>query len=89
MYLSLSMTAALVISRIENTGILDAMFEASSALATVGLSLGITPSLGTISRLIIIALMFFGRVGTLTLIYAVFSKKPEKSEYPEDKLAVG
>ena len=89
LYLSLSMTAALVISRIEDTGILDAMFEASSALATVGLSLGITPSLGIISRLIIIALMFFGRVGTLTLIYAVFSKKPEKSEYPEDKLAVG
>ena len=51
-----------------------ALFEAASAIGTVGLSLGITPELSGASRLILIFLMYFGRVGGLTMIYAVTAK---------------
>ncbi len=45
-------------------------FETASAVGTVGLTLGITPQLGILSRIVLIILMFMGRVGGLTLIYA-------------------
>ena len=47
-------------------------FETASAVGTVGLTLGITPQLGILSRIVLIILMFMGRVGGLTLIYAAF-----------------
>ena len=52
---------------------MSALFEAASAIGTVGLSLGVTPELGTVSRIILIFLMYVGRVGGLTMIYAVTS----------------
>lgn len=54
---------------------MSASFEAFSALGTVGLSLGLTPSLSTFNRLIIIFLMFMGRVGSLTFFLAIYQKK--------------
>ena len=55
----------------EDISLEAALFETASALRTVGLTLGVTPGLGGVSRLILIFLMYFGRVGGLTLIYAV------------------
>ena len=49
------------------------LFETASAVGTVGLSLGITPELNLLSRVVLILLMFFGRVGGLTLIFAALS----------------
>ena len=69
MYLILFLTGGLIISRLENLPVLTCLFETASAIGTVGLSLGITPQLGWISHLILIVLMFFGRVGGLTLIF--------------------
>ena len=63
----------LAISCIEKLPMLPCLFETASAIGTVGLSLGITPQLGIISRIILILLMFFGRVGGLTLVFAAFS----------------
>ena len=71
MYVLLFLSAALVISRIEALPLLTCLFEAASAIGTVGLTLGITPTLTLTSRLILIALMFLGRVGGLTLVFAV------------------
>ena len=66
------------------------MYETASALGTVGLSLGLTPSLGHISHLILIMMMFWGRVGGLTLMFAALSKKTsEVSQYPVEKINVG
>ena len=66
------------------------LFETASAIGTVGLSLGITPDLGLVSHIILICLMFFGRVGGLTLIFATISeKKPNGSKYPQEKITVG
>ena len=69
---------------------MDALFEAASAIGTVGLSLGITPGLGLVSKLILIALMFFGRVGGLTLIFAALSgRQKHVSKFPREKVTVG
>lgn len=78
-----------MISSMEHIELMDALFETGSAIGTVGLTLGITPRLGIISRMILIGLMFFGRVGGLTLIYATLSGKHVESKYPQEKISVG
>ncbi|MFR8001690.1 MAG: TrkH family potassium uptake protein [Hydrogeniiclostridium sp.] len=90
MYMFLFLTGGMLISGIEDISLLSALFETASAIGTVGLSLGITPELGTVSHLILISLMFFGRVGGLTLIYAALSEKGiNDSKYPQEKITVG
>ena len=67
-----------------------ALFESLSAMGTVGLTLGLTPQLGTLSQSILILLMFFGRVGGLTLIYAAFSGHDlTYARYPKEMITVG
>ena len=69
---------------------LPCLFETASAIGTVGLSLGLTQGLGTLSRMILILLMFFGRVGGLTLIFAALSgTKITMSRLPREKITVG
>ena len=70
MYLTLFLTGGIAISVIEGISMKTALFETASAVGTVGLSLGATPTLGGVSRAILIGLMFLGRVGGLTLIFA-------------------
>ncbi len=68
----------------------EIMFEAGSALGTVGLTTGITPSLTTAGKLIIIATMLIGRLGPLTLLAALtFNLKPAKYNYPDEAVIVG
>ena len=90
MYLILFLTGGMVISCIEQLPILICLFETASAIGTVGLTLGITPQLSLISRLILIGLMFFGRVGGLNLIFAAVSgKHVYASKLPKEKITVG
>lgn len=90
MYLVLSFTGAVAISTVEKIPFLKCLFETSSAIGTVGLTLGITPELGLFSQLILILLMFCGRVGGLTLIYAAISNtKKNISKYPLEHITVG
>ena len=90
MYFVLFFVGGFVISRLENLPVLACLYETASALGTVGLSLGITGSLGAVSRGILILLMFLGRVGGLTLIYAAQSnKKSSCSTLPVEKITVG
>jgi trk system potassium uptake protein TrkH len=82
----------LVVLRVEpDKSFLALMFEVVSAFGTVGLSLGITPFLSSIGKFAIIAIMYLGRVGPLTLIIAVGSRVvlPSKVEYPEGKVLIG
>ncbi len=89
-YLTLSIAGTMLISAIEGLPVDTCLFETVSALATVGLSLGITPELKIASRIILIILMFTGRVGGLTVIFATVSrKKPPVSELPVEKITVG
>ena len=90
MYLVLFFFGGLVISITEGLPMLTCLFEAASAVGTVGLTLGITPGLGAVSRGILILLMFFGRVGGLTLIFAALSgAKKNISKLPREKITVG
>ena len=82
--------SAIIMSRIEALPIMTCLFETVSAMATVGLTLGITPGLTIMSRIILILLMFLGRVGGLTLVYAaVSSTKVQMGRFPQDKMTVG
>jgi trk system potassium uptake protein TrkH len=66
------------------------MFEAVSAFGTVGLSTGITASLGAGSKLVLVALMFVGRVGPLTLVLAVGPRQERgRFRYAEENVMVG
>ena len=90
MYLSLFFFGGLAISIIEGAPMLDCLFETASAVGTVGLTLGLTSRLGLVSRGILIVLMFFGRVGGLTLIFAALSGTAKNvSKYPQEKITVG
>ncbi len=90
MYISLFLLGGMVISRVEGLPILTCLFETASAIGTVGLTLGITPGLHLVSRLILVSLMFLGRVGGLTLIFAALSaNKNTLSKLPLEKITVG
>lgn len=90
MYLVLFLCGGLAISRLEGLPVLTSLFETASAIGTVGLSLGVTPHLGCISHLILIALMFFGRVGGLTLIFAALSNTlGSNARLPQERITVG
>ena len=66
-----------------------AMFEAASALGTVGLSLGLTKYLTTAGRLVITAAMYVGRIGPLTLALAILAPRRHVVEYPREEVMVG
>lgn len=90
LYLSLFLAAGIVISRIEGLPLLPCLFETASAIGTVGVTTGITRSLGTVSRLILVLMMFCGRVGGLTVLFATISPRSGSvSRYPQEKLIVG
>ena len=90
MYLTLPLTGAAVISMADQLPLGTCLFETISAIGTVGLSLGITPSLSFGSHLILILLMFLGRVGGLTLIYAAMTpQNTNVSQRPQEKIIVG
>ena len=90
MYITLFLLGGMVISAIEKLPITVCLYETASAVGTVGLSLGITPTLKVASKLILILSMFFGRVGGMTLIYAAFgANKKQAAKLPTDTIAVG
>ena len=86
----LFIAGSVLISMIENIPMRSTLFECASAVATVGLSLGITPTLGIASKIILCIIMYTGRVGGLTLVFAaVARRKVYAGQYPEDHIAVG
>lgn len=90
MYLVLCLFGGIAISCLEGLPLLTCIFETASAIGTVGLTLGVTPGLGTVSRVILIVLMYFGRVGGLTLVFAAISGiHANVSRLPQEKITVG
>jgi len=82
---------ALIVNITSSVPLGDAVFECVSALATVGLSFGITGELSLISQIIIMLFMFLGRVGILTISLGFFKSKSKKNtfEYPDVNLMIG
>ena len=90
MYLVLFFGGAVFISAYENLSLSTCLYETASAVGTVGLTLGITPQLHITSQMVLITLMYLGRVGGLTLIYAAFSgKKATGAKMPKEKIMIG
>lgn len=90
MYLILFLTGGIVITAVEGLPMMTCMFEAASAVGTVGLTLGITPQLSTVSRIILIILMYIGRVGGLTLLFSALTPgQSSMAKLPQEKLTVG
>ena len=86
----LFVAGSMIISGIEGFSLKETMFECASAVATVGLTLGITPHLGIISKILLICMMYIGRVGGITLIFAAVTPKNNgNARYPKEQVAVG
>lgn len=84
--------ASFLLSITENAPIIDIIFESVSAFSTVGLSRGLTPDLSIYGKMVIIATMFIGRLGALTLAFAITAPTelpPVKIEYPSETVMIG
>ncbi len=78
------------ISHIYSRGLfLESFFEVISAFGTVGLSTGITPELSALGKLILVIVMFIGRVGPLTVVLAVGRKMPPRFKYAQENILIG
>ena len=90
MYMFLFITGGIFISIYEHLPLLTCLFETGSAVGTVGLTLGITSTLSLPSKIVLMLLMYFGRVGGLTMIYAaVPSNESQTSRMPLEKITIG
>ena len=90
LYLVLFLSGGFLISRIEGLPLLICLFESASAVGTAGLTLGITTQLGALSHIILIFLMYSGRVGALTLVFAALSGgRSSPAKLPSEKVMVG
>lgn len=83
-------TMATALAFTERVEFIQALFEATSAFGTVGLSTGITPDLSAIGRIIVIFTIFAGRVGLLTMAFALTRRQqPANFRYPEERIMIG
>ena len=89
-YLLLFLVGGMLLCAFDGLPPMTAFFESASAIGTVGLSLGATPHLSDASRAVLIVLMYFGRVGSLTVLFAVSSgMRQDAFRYPSEDVAVG
>lgn len=80
----------MIVSYVSDIDFLTILYEITSAYATVGLTLGVTPSLNNISKILIILIMYIGRVGSLTVLYTfVKTSSPKKYKYPQEEVNIG
>ncbi|NOU70547.1 Trk family potassium uptake protein [Paenibacillus sp. LMG 31458] len=90
MALFLVILVTMLLSTTEDSQFLKILFEVTSAFGTVGLSMGLTPDLTTFGKVLISMTMFAGRLGTITLAYALQPKQEkELYRYPEGKITIG
>lgn len=89
--LLLSGLGAAFLSIVDHVSLENALYETISALCTVGLTTGITSSLGTASQIILIVLMFFGRLGIMTISvgFMAANRAEERVSYAETKIMIG
>mgnify|MGYP000914501058 CR=1 FL=1 len=86
------LSSCFLLSLTENAEFIDLSFEAFSAFGTVGLTTGITPTLSVLGQVIIMALMFFGRVGIITITYVILlgiNKEKIEVKYPKANILIG
>ena len=85
-------TGGLLVSIIDRVPLLSALYETISAISTVGLSLALSPELSLASHIIVMLLMFFGRVGILTVTFSIMLRQAKRSScitYPDANMLIG
>ena len=90
---SIALTGLFLLSIFENIDFIDLLFEVFSAFATVGLSAGVTPVLTAMGKIVIIILMYIGRIGPITMVL-IFArkynlKKGKDINYVEERVLIG
>lgn len=89
-YLVGMIAATIAICAVEPYGLKEVLFEVVSAVGTVGLSMGITPALGTFSKIILIFMMYAGRIGGISLVLIMREKrKAGLTERPTENILIG
>ena len=89
-YLLTALAATALICALEPAGLREVLYEVVSAIATVGLSMNLTPTVCVASKLILIVLMYAGRLGGLSLFLALAeSEEPERLERPVETVLIG
>ena len=82
--------STMLLTELTDFAIPDVMFEATSAFATVGLSTGLTPNMGVPGQLVLVALMFIGRLGPITLVSALaLRERTRRYSLPEGAPLIG
>ena len=88
--LLLVISVSFLLTVTEDAKFIDLLFETVSAYGTVGLSKGITQDLTSFGKIIIMLTMYAGRVGPLTLGFAISNRmRPSKLRYPEANVLIG
>ncbi|MDQ7844623.1 MAG: TrkH family potassium uptake protein [Armatimonadota bacterium] len=88
--LAFVVTMGTALSSTEGVDLIDALFEVTSAFGTVGLSTGLTPHLSTVGRIIVMITVFIGRVGLLTMAFALTRRQRQGYfRYPEERILIG
>ncbi len=88
--LMLALLITFIISAVQNLPMLDILFETFSAIGTVGMTTGITRALSSLSRILIIFLMYCGRIGSLSFAMSIFENKKEPPVLqPVEKIRIG
>lgn len=90
-YMTLAMAATMAVCALQpELSLRDVLIEVFSAINTVGMTTGITRALSPLSKIIIILLMYGGRLGSLTFVFLIMRRpQPAKIQYPTDRLLVG
>lgn len=86
----LCLIATVIMAITENAPLIKILFEVCSAFGTTGLSLGITPELSNTGKIVIMILMFIGRIGLTSFIYIIGGKeKKDNFHYPKERIIIG
>lgn len=88
-YVMLALAGGVFLCIWDGVSLIAALFETCSAVATVGVTLGITPELSAPSHLVLIFLMYLGRVGGLTMIYGLAAATPSPARMPQEHITIG
>ena len=88
-FVGLALLVSLLVLLQQTIPLQDVLFEVFSAIGTVGLSTGITRSLLPAARLLLILLMYMGRVGSINVVMAVTEKAAAKIREPVEKIVIG
>jgi trk system potassium uptake protein TrkH len=88
--LFLGLVSTLILLATSNLAMDDVLFEVFSAISTVGMTTGITRDLNTVGRIVIILLMYCGRVGSMTFALSLIQKPSQQlTRYPVERITIG